>query len=68
MIFGCSSIYVISLLSYDRLSKKPLLFKSFTGLTVQEFDNIYDKEEITKRYHKHENKRIYQKERLGSDL
>jgi hypothetical protein len=32
------------LLSYERLSKKPLLFKSFTGLTVQEFDDIYDKE------------------------
>jgi hypothetical protein len=37
------------LFSYDRLSKKPLLFKSFTGLTVKEFDNIYDKE-IIKRY------------------
>jgi hypothetical protein len=45
------------LLSYDRLSKKPLLFKSFTGLTVQEFDDIYDKE-ITKRYNTHENKRL----------
>jgi hypothetical protein len=45
------------LLSYDRLSKKPLLFKSFTGLTVQEFDDIYDKE-ITKKYDKHENKRL----------
>ncbi|HXS61165.1 MAG TPA: hypothetical protein VN703_10190, partial [Candidatus Sulfopaludibacter sp.] len=33
--------FVIWLLSYDRLSKKPLLFKSFTGLTVQEFDDIY---------------------------
>jgi hypothetical protein len=32
---------VLSLLSYDRLGKKPLLFKSFTGLTVQEFDEIY---------------------------
>jgi hypothetical protein len=45
------------LLSYDRLSKKPLLFKSFTGLTSQEFDNIFQKE-ITKRYHKHEIKRL----------
>jgi hypothetical protein len=45
------------LLSYDRLSKKPLLFKSFTGLTVHEFDDIYDGE-ITKRYNKHENKRL----------
>jgi hypothetical protein len=45
------------LLSYDRLSKKPLLFKSFTGLTVQEFDDIYNKE-ITKRYHDYELKRL----------
>jgi len=44
------------LLSYDRLSKKPLLFKSFTGLTEQEFDEIYN--EITKRYKKHEIKRL----------
>ncbi|MER5175886.1 MAG: transposase family protein [Candidatus Nitrosocosmicus sp.] len=45
------------MLSYDRLSKKPLLFKSFTGLTVKEFDDIYNKE-IIKRYDKHEIKRL----------
>src|SRR6476659_5172654 len=45
------------LLFYDRLYQKPLLFKSFTGLTVKEFDDIYDKE-ITKEYYKHENKRL----------
>ncbi len=45
------------MLSYDRLSKKPLLFTSFTGLTVQEFNDIYDKE-ITKRYAKHEIQRL----------
>ena len=45
------------MLSYDRLSKKPLLFKSFTGLTVQEFDDIYDRE-ITKRYTNHEIQRL----------
>ncbi len=45
------------LLSYERLSKKPLLFKSFTGLTVQEFDDIFDKK-ITKRYAKHEIQRL----------
>jgi hypothetical protein len=45
------------LLSYERLSRKPLLFKSFTGLTVQEFDNIYDKE-ITKRYDEYKLKRL----------
>ncbi|HEY6536218.1 MAG TPA: transposase family protein, partial [Candidatus Nitrosocosmicus sp.] len=45
------------MISYERLSKKPLLFKSFTGLTVQEFDDIYYKE-IAKRYVKHESKRL----------
>lgn len=44
------------MLSYNKLSKKPLLFKSFTGITVQEFDEIYDK--ITKRYTKHEIQRL----------
>jgi hypothetical protein len=36
---------------------KPLLFKSFTELAIQEFDNIFDKE-IIKRYDKHENQRL----------
>ena len=46
------------MLSCDRLSKKPLLlFQSFTGLTIQEFNDIYDKE-ITKRYDKFELKRL----------
>ena len=51
------SIHVLSLLSYDRLSKKPLLFKSFTGLTVREFDEIYDKG-IAKRHGRHEIRRL----------
>ena len=29
------------MLSYHRLSKKPSLFKSYTGLSVQQFDNIF---------------------------
>ena len=45
------------MLSYDRLSKKPPLFKSFTGLTLQEFDDIYNKD-VAKRYEKHEIKRL----------
>jgi hypothetical protein len=45
------------LLSYDKLSTKPILFKSFTDLTVKEFDEIY-KKEIATRYHKHEIKRL----------
>ena len=52
-----SSLSVLSLLSYKRLSKKPLLFKSFTGITVKEFDDIYDNK-ITKRYEKHEINRL----------
>jgi hypothetical protein len=45
------------LLSYDRLSRKPILFKSFTGLSVQEFDGIYNKK-IAKRYEKYEQQRL----------
>ena len=45
-----------------------MLFTSFTGLTVQEFDEIYD--EITKRYVKHEiqrlSKRKYRKRDIGA--
>jgi hypothetical protein len=41
------------LLSYSKLSRKPLLFRSFTGLSVKEFNDIYNKE-ITKRYHDYE--------------
>ncbi len=34
-----------------------MLFTSFTGLTVQEFDDIYEKN-VTKRYAKHEIQRL----------
>ena len=50
------------MLSFDRLSKKPLLFKSFTGPTLQEFDDIYNNE-ITKRYDKHKIQRLSKKDR-----
>jgi hypothetical protein len=49
------------LLSYERLVKKPALFKSFTGLTIIEFDDIYNKQ-IVKRYAKHEIKRLSKRE------
>jgi len=39
-------------MSYRRLSKKPLLFRSFTGLTVSEFDYIY--KEIESKYEEYE--------------
>jgi hypothetical protein len=54
------------LLSYEKLSKKPLLFKSFTGLKVQEFDDIYEKE-IAKRYENYEIKRLSSKRKNGRE-
>jgi DDE superfamily endonuclease/Helix-turn-helix of DDE superfamily endonuclease len=42
-------------MSYARLSKRPLLFKSFTGLVVSEFDSIYI--EIESKYNEHERRR-----------
>ena len=45
------------MLSYERLSRKPSLFKSFTGLSVQEFDDIYDKK-LAKKYTKYEIQRL----------
>jgi hypothetical protein len=44
------------LLSYDSLSRKPLLFKSYTGLSVEQFDDIF--KEIESRYDKYEIKRL----------
>ena len=54
------------MLFYDRLFKKPLLFKSFTGLTVQEFNDIYNRE-ITKIYHDHELKSLSKRENRKRD-
>lgn len=45
------------MLSYDKLSRKPLYFRSFTGLKVREFDDIYEKE-ILKKYGRHEVRRL----------
>jgi hypothetical protein len=44
------------LLSYEKLSRKPLLFKSFTGLSVKQFDDIF--QIIESRYDKYEIKRL----------
>jgi hypothetical protein len=44
------------LLSYDRLSRKPHLFKSFTGLSVKQFDDIYC--EIESKYSEYDIKRL----------
>jgi hypothetical protein len=40
-------------MSYARLSRRPLLFKSFTGLAVSEFDVIV--KEIESKYDEHRN-------------
>ena len=53
------------MLNYDRLSKKPLLFRSFTGLELSEFDSIC--KEVESKYPKYEIKRLSkQKERTRS--
>ena len=44
------------MLSYDRLSRKPHLFKSFTGLSVKQFDDIYC--EIESKYSEYDIKRL----------
>jgi hypothetical protein len=48
-------------MSYARLSKRPLLFRSFTGLDISEFNEIYM--EIESRYNEHERKRLSRKKR-----
>jgi hypothetical protein len=48
-----------------------MLFKSFTAITVQEFDDIYNKE-IVKRYRKHDqafiSKKVIKKSLLVSKM
>jgi len=46
----------MSALNYSRLSRKPQLFRSFTGLDVSEFDDTYRK--IESRYDEYERKRL----------
>jgi hypothetical protein len=48
-------------MSYTRLSRKPLLFKSFTGLEIAEFDII--SKELESKYHDHEIKRLSKRRR-----
>src|SRR5215831_2648314 len=48
-------------MSYARLSKRPLLFRSFTGLEISEFDEIYT--EIESRYSEHERERLSRRKR-----
>jgi hypothetical protein len=48
-------------MSYARLSKKPLLFRSFTGLDILEFNIICM--EIESKYVLHERKRLSERKR-----
>ncbi len=49
------------MISFRRLCKKPLLFRSFTGLTVPEFDQI--SREIESKYEEYERKRLSKRKR-----
>ncbi|MFL6327260.1 MAG: transposase family protein [Nitrososphaeraceae archaeon] len=49
------------MMSYAKLCKKPLLFRSFTGLTISEFDSIYG--EIESKYEEHEKRRYLSNKR-----
>lgn len=51
-----SSLLSITVVSYDGLSRKPEIFRSFTGLEVSEFDSVYD--EVESRYYDYEGKRL----------
>jgi hypothetical protein len=49
------------MLNYDVLSKKPLIFKSFTGLEVPEFDTLHSK--IKESHTAYEQKRLHREDR-----
>jgi hypothetical protein len=53
-------------MSYRRLCKKPLLFRSFTGLTIPEFDQI--NREIESKYEEYERKRLSKRKRRKRDV
>jgi len=48
-------------LNYDVLSRKPLIFKSFTGLEIQELDALYSK--IKDSHATYEEKRLHREDR-----
>ena len=48
-------------MNHDVLSRKPLIFKSFTGLEVPEFDALYTK--IQESYTAYEEKRLHREDR-----
>lgn len=54
-------LYDIIMMSYARLSRKPRLFRSFTGLEILEFDAIY--REMESRYEEYEKERLSKRQR-----
>jgi len=55
------------MMNYDELSRKPLIFKSFTGLEIQEFDALYSKTQDS--HASYEEKRLHRenrKRRIGA--
>jgi hypothetical protein len=53
-------------MSYARLSRKPLLFKSFTRLEITEFDTI--SREIESKYEEHEKRRYLSNRKRVRDI
>ena len=51
------------MLSYETLSEKPEVFRSFTGLEVSEFDSVCEEVELS--YCDYERERLSQRERTG---
>ena len=49
------------MLAYGKLAKKPVMFRSFTGLDVSEFDSLY--KWIEARYSESEGKRLFRDDR-----
>ena len=48
------------MLSYETISEKPEIFRSFTGLEVSEFDSVC--EEVESSYYDYERERLSQRE------
>lgn len=52
--------------SYERLSNKPAIFRSFTGLDVPEFDEVYDV--VESRYYDFERERLSRREDRENEI
>ncbi|MDG7052096.1 MAG: hypothetical protein JRN19_06575 [Nitrososphaerota archaeon] len=52
------------MLNYDRLSRRPNAFRSFTGLELSEFDSVYQK--VKAKYEEYDRQRLSQRPRKNS--